>query len=438
MPTASESTYKDTSDAPERKRESPRRRFAADSSTTAGMLDARLWRGLETMRENDRRRAQAESTGEWWLLPRYDPEPPDPYVQSWLAAAKRAHARSDGDWRAGHESRIAHRSQFAEWFRDTVLPARADPRLQRIPGELIQARRSGTTMYRPADDRWCRFYDHKAGLRLLCPDDAREESDRLYRRYGPTLLNWMEPGSGHQVHYVVLTCPHAAPGRLADRMRGLFTRLRKVLFEFPCVTGAVAVMEAPLSYRRRWNVHLNVLVTTDGRFFDYGALRARWHWQLEARRLKGGEDSLRASVRELLKYSAMAVPDKSADKARAQWISDDLVGPPPPPPAPAMVEWTADEWLEWWDAHQRFRRTRSYRKLYKIGKPEPESMAGFQFTGWFATYKGRLFFRSPLLDSIQGDNSDAPLPRLDLETLQKIRGPPIRAPVSKQFGMFNR
>lgn len=352
---------------------------------------------------------------------RFAPPSVDPFLQEWLAAAWRAHKRASEDWKAGHEARTHAREQVARYLQRVVLPERADPRLQRMPAELVTARRSGTTSYRPIDDRYVRMYDHKAGLRLLCPDDSREESDRLYRRYSPRLLEWMEPGSSHQVHYIVLTCPHARPGLLAKRMRGLITRARKVLSEFKCVTGSVFVLEAPLSAARKWNVHLNVIVTTDGSFFDYGALRARWRWQLEAQRLSGGEEALRGAVRELLKYSVQAIPTKSAEKL-ANGATE----------APAMTEWTAAEWLEWWDAHQRFRRTRTYGELYRIGKIPPQSMEGFHVVGWFATYRGRLFFGSTLLDSIQGDNSERAIPRLSLEELEKCRGPPGTGPPKQQ------
>lgn len=388
---------------------------------SAAVLDARLWAALERQRESDQRAASAAAAGRWWELPSFDPLPADPYLQSWLAAAARAHKRAETDWQAGHEARTHAREQVARFLERTVLPARADPRLQRMPAELVTARRSGTTSYRPADDRYIRMYDLKAGLRLLCPDDSREESDRLYRRYAGQLLEWMEPGSSHQVHYLVLTCPHARPGLLARRMRGLIKRARKVLGEFPCVTGALFVLEAPLSEARNWNVHLNVIVTTDGSFFDYGRLRARWRWQLEAQRLRGGEEALRGAVRELLKYSVQAIPTKSAEKLASGATK-----------APAMTEWTAAEWLEWWDAHQRFRRTRSYGVLFRIGKPPSESMTGFHVVGWFATYRGRLFFGSTLLDSIQGDNSARAIPNLSLEELEKCRGPPPTGPPNQQ------
>lgn len=392
---------------------------------SSAILDAQLWAALERQRESDLRAATAEAAGRWWELPRFDPLPIDPYLQSWLAAAQRAHTRSEPDWQAGHESRTHAREQVARYLERVVLPQRADPRLHRMPAELVSARRSGTTSYRPLDDRYVRMYDSKAGLRLLCPDDSREESQRLFRRYSPKLLEWME-SDGHQVHFGVFTCPHARPGLLARRMRGLIVRLRKVLGEFRCVTGSLFVLEAPLSEARKWNVHLNVIITTDGSFFDYKRLRARWRWQVEIDPLRGGADVLRGTLAELLKYSVQAVPTKSAEKLAKRQTK-----------APAMTEWTAAEWLEWWDAHQRFRRTRSYGELFKVGKPEPQSMQGFHVVGWFATYRGRLFFGSRLLDSIQGDNYGRAIPRLSLEELEKCRGPPSTGPPFQQSAFEN-
>jgi hypothetical protein len=384
-------------------------------------LDAALWQALERQRAADLAAAAAPANGRWWDLPRYDRPPVDPFIEAWLARAWDAHKRSSEAWVPGHESRMHARAELASYLQRVVLPATADPKLHQLPAALVHARRSGTTAYNPETDRYVRYYDAKAEKPLLCPDDSREEGSRLYRRYAPQLAEWMDPGSGHQVHYVVLTCPHARPGLLARRMRGLITRARKVLAEFRCVTGALIVLEAPLSAARKWNVHLNVIVTTDGSFFDYERLRHRWRWQLDAQRLAGGEEDLRRAISELLKYAVQTVATKSAEKLAAHQTQ-----------APAMTEWTAAEWLEWWDAHKRFRRTRSYGCLYKIGKPAAQSTLGFVHVGWFATYRGRLFFRSALLDSIQGDNSAPPIPPLTLEELAKCRGPPPTGPPMQQ------
>ncbi len=229
--------------------------------------------------------------------------------------------------------------------------------------------------------------------------------------------------------------------------------------------GAIATLEAPLSASRTWHPHLNVIVVTRG-YFDWAEWWPYWqcvsHWQL----LKPG--NVAAAFRELIKYAVRAVPEKSAAKAKAVPTCDTCTSssaswsaapsatslpqseskatgsattirasgtestvrsrtsarsssssPPstklePPEassrsrskaPGPAMVEWTAAEWLEWWAAMKGRRRTRTYGELFGLNVEE-ELEEGSWVTVGTGTWAGRRFeLELTLLECIPGDKS---------------------------------
>lgn len=273
-------------------------------------------------------------------------------------------------------------------------------------------------------------WDRKAGLPLLCPDDAREEAMRLSRRIVPHLMEQLADGC--VAHYAVLTMPNVAAGNLRKGMEQLQKRFYSLLRAckrrrdrpFPIV-GAVSVMECPLGWRRDWHPHLNVIFITDGSFFDYAKFRQHWHYNCELRKLDGKRPAIERSFRELIKYSTRAVPEKSADhasKMRVGWNGEEI------PPAPSMVEWTPQEFLEWWRAHRKFRRSRTYRSLYGIEKPPK---CDFSLVRWVAigrrewAFDGAFREASPLLEFIPGDNSTLDDMRRALKMAwSKLLGPP--------------
>lgn len=314
------------------------------------------------------------------------------------------------------------RQAVAQYLERVVLPDRADPSIAKLVAKLRAARRTGTYMYNRATGKLITIVDDKASLPLLCPDDARDEANRLQRRYVPELAKWRN--SGKALHYAVFTTPNAEPGKLRAEMVGIVQRFVKIVRRsggFPEVKGALLTLEAPLGARRDWNVHINVLLMCDG-FLDYAKLRAAWHWDVDIQRVRADpregesyEDAVRRSLRELAKYPVQAMPTKSAEKRARR-------GREPPP---AMIEWTAEEWGEWWDAHSRFRRTRSYGELYGIPDPEPESMDGFESVGSFWTEGTVRHRRFPLLDSIPGDKSSVEDIRERVRSAwSKLLGPP--------------
>lgn len=335
------------------------------------------------------------------------------------------------------------RQAVAQFLERVVMPHRADPSIARLVEKLRLARRTGTYMYNRATGKIVTIVDDKAGLPLLCPDDARDEASRLQRRYVPTLAAWRN--SGKALHYAVFTTPNAPPGKLRAEMVSIVKRFTKIFRRgrgFPEVKGALLTLEAPLAADRDWNVHLNVLLMCDG-FLDYEKLRAAWHWNVEIDRVRPNErgeesyeDAVRRTLRELVKYPVQAMPTKSEEKRRRRHRD----GREPPP---AMLEWTEREWSEWYDAHGRFRRTRTYGELYAIAEPEAESLEGFEAVGTFWS-EGRVRrSRFPLLDSITGDKSSGmDIRELAIEAFRKLFGPPgqlervlrAHAIVTKHYG----
>lgn len=358
---------------------------------------------------------------------------------------------------AEEDSRDNARKAVARYIEMTVAPACADPDVRKLPARLREARQTGTIMYRKQDQKFITMWDQKAGLPLLCPDDAREEAMRVQRRVVPAVMKALEQ-KGARAYSCVFTQPNDAPGQLRAGMRRLSKRFNAFIRKckrdqsLP-ILGAYAVMEAPLGGYRTWHPHLNVILITSG-WFDYAKLRELWRCNVHVERLVGSQDSIEAALRELIKYSVRSVPEKSHAKAHSGFDqlgsagpglgagvrrtgndhADASQAPPDPgqaartadrPAAPALIEWTAAEFLEWWRAHKRFRRSRGYGVLFRIAKPEKESLDGFEATGTVTRESGRLIRRLHLLESIPGDKSTTPDARERLRRhLRRLTGDP--------------
>ncbi len=272
--------------------------------------------------------------------------------------------------------------------------------LEHLTTRLRNARQKGQFGVRLDSGKPIVYWDDKAGLSRLCPDDAREEAMRLRRRVLPTLEALQ--AEGHQLHYAVLTTPNAPAGELRAEMSSIFLRLRRLIKAkdadghrlFPQIKGALCVLEAPLGCARDWNVHLNVIFVTKG-FFDWKALRKQWHWDVHMRLLPKGAGAIGAALTELIKYAVAATVSKSAEHLARE-------GRAPPPP---MLEWTPAELREWLYAMKGFRRTRSYGALYGLAKPEPEEVGPVVWLGSIAFQRGRYVCSVPLLSSIPEDKS---------------------------------
>lgn len=320
---------------------------------------------------------------------------------------------------ARHGERRDAEQRLARYIRDVA--AEGSPVLLEVAAKLESCRVSGAVGLKPSGG-YVVAYDDKCGLSRLCPDEANAETARLAERYVPHLAAWLAEKPGRSIHYAVLTWHNFAPGRLAHGKRYLMERFKAEILDgrdaacpvawawsaeagrrvtvatrkrtierFPEIRGAFVCQEDPLSAGREWNVHQNVVLMVEG-YLDYGRLRDAWGANLHVQRLEGSPESLTRALREVVKYSAQAVPSKSADK-RARHATE----------APAMVEWPGALWREWWDAQAGFRRTRTYGACYRVPKVEPE-LEDFADVFWC----GQLHFdartRSFRIDLIPGDN----------------------------------
>ncbi len=267
------------------------------------------------------------------------------------------------------------------WYDET-----ADYRLRDLSERLAGCRCDGHVGV-TEDHRTVIAWSAKCRLSKLCPDEERLEQRRLDRRYIDFMVRWGQHPL-QRVYYAVLTLPNFPQGRLADGQKAILERFKREILKgrdlipkeeragrkryrdrFPTIKGAFVTLEAPLAAARDWNVHLNVLLCVRGAL-SYKRLREAWGANLEIRELKPDAQSLASAIREVVKYSAQLVPTKSAEKAERH--STD---------APAMVEWTADEFLEWWSAQTGFRRTRTYGCLYRLPAPAEEEPSTVQWLG---------------------------------------------------------
>jgi hypothetical protein len=269
--------------------------------------------------------------------------------------------------------------------------------IQRYPARLAAARHHGQVGIRLNTGKPVVFWDEKAGLARLCPDDAREDAMRLRRKYKPTYDQLRE--QGYRFLYCVFTLPNYERGKLRQGMADIFDRFKRLQASDCCphLKGSLAVLEAPLGRSRDWNVHLNVIFAVKGGFVDFGRIRKQWHWNVEMRWIADGPGAFEGAMAELIKYAVAATVAKSAQKF------DDGESHAPP-----MLEWTEDrdgELHEWLTAFHDFRRVRSYGELYGVKAPEPEDMGPIAWVGTTNLSGGRYVLRFPLLDSIPEDKS---------------------------------
>jgi len=302
----------------------------------------------------------------------------------------------------GLSVRHATRKALADALEQRVLPLCRGKWVYNYIDRLRRARWHGLWGYSLAKGKSVMFWDEKAGLSRLCPDDAREEAQRLSRK----MLGPLEDhqAAGHALHYVVLTSPNAASGGLRREMASICKRFRQVILksgDFPEIKGALCVLEAPLGSARDWNVHLNVLLVVQG-FLDYEKLRRKWFWNLEAKKLPVGPGVVKGALTELIKYAVAATVSKSAEKAaKAATLRDGTPREPPPP----MLEWSGAELLEWLRAMRGFRRTRTYGCLFRLKRPEPEDLGQIIWLGPIAHDGSRYRASAALLESITEDKS---------------------------------
>ncbi len=256
------------------------------------------------------------------------------------------------------------------------------PTLLEIASSLKNCRQSGTIGLLPGGKHIV-AWDHKCGQVRLCPDESREETQRLTEWYLPALMDFSAAHNAQRIFYLVPTLHNYRSGDLARGKRELIERWKEFV-DMPAycpitytetaregmykrkiaarknwpkllnIRGSLVIQEDPLSAGGKWNVHLNCFVCIHGAF-DFSLARLAWGANIHMARIKGDAATLRESLLEAIKYSALIVPSKSAEKLAARSTL-----------APAMVEWPPEKWVEWWKAQSGFRRVRSYGCLYGL------------------------------------------------------------------------
>lgn len=301
------------------------------------------------------------------------------------------------------------------------------PDLLKVVERLRNCRQSGT--YGLKDDGGLIvMWDAKCGLVRLCPDESREETQRLAEFYEPAMMDFKKAKPTHRLFYSVFTTHNYAAKWLKFGKQDVINKFKTWLDNWKnngayCpvtfverygewktykslaseivrpndrIRGSMVIEEDPLSAAGDWNVHLNVFLLVDGEF-NYKTVRDVWGGNVHVQEIKGDQQSVRAALLEAIKYSARIVPEKSQEKADGKMVDvncDHAMCDRPECDAehagasdlteknsaalsdegrhrvvtgsPAMTQWPATAFIEWWDAQQKFRRVRSYGCLYAL------------------------------------------------------------------------
>jgi hypothetical protein len=324
------------------------------------------------------------------------------------------HAELEAEAEAWRD-RAAVRESVAAYLRNTVFPwAVRDRGFEGAKEYLLHsqsledARKAGVWGVDPhqafIDDkpRPVLSWSGRAGQVKLCPDDARNEAQRVAAMYSDRLK--VCDAGGYVLRYAVFTLPNFAQHHLGagvdeikqrfkerithalrdgytfdrdrrgrKRTRTLARNMREEGRLFPDLVGALACIEAPLSGRydtdpsNAWNVHLNAILvfraSTDQPYGrpDYEPIRAAWGADVHFSMIPQGDaDATAAALRECIKYPLQTVAEKSSGRKK---IKRDRFGNVLTP-APPMIEWPPELFDEWWRAFKGVRRAWSCGVLY--------------------------------------------------------------------------
>lgn len=327
-------------------------------------------------------------------------------------------------------------------------------------------------------------YDLKCENVRLCPDEAREHVRKVADKYVAEMLAWKQRESWHgrrRLHYAVFTVPNVPVGFLKQGIddaleqfkRFLDTRMdcteehrerygygkskkqldmwrpaprkwkevpkpgfpdltmRQSYYDGEGIHGALVQLECPMSARGDWNIHLNVILCTDGPF-DYEKVREVWGHNVEfpansktGKRLAQCSDqrALAETLNEMIKYAAQHCAEKSEHHRRTGQSA-----------APPMMEWGPHAFAEWFDASHRSRWLRSYGCLFKVAAPKHEREQVLWLGRITLTDSGTLWVDLPqsvgLIQGFNFRNSGEYLPRDNYRvpgTGNAGRGPPSTA-----------
>lgn len=245
-------------------------------------------------------------------------------------------------------------------------------------------------------------WDDKVNCVRLCPDESREDCQRISRKYSPEIYRLLKANPSWRAFFVVYTEPNAVLGSLNSAKRDQYKRFanmhRSKWFKSR-VQGSFVIQEDPLSQHFDWNIHLNAIHIVDGDF-NYGELRKQWGYNVDIQRISGSPEAIAKAFLEAVKYAAKHVGEKSLD-------GKHIV-------APGITSWPFDAFDEWFQAGHGFRRSRSYGCLFRI-EGSPDKGADLSTVSWigvtnhdgtgYQVHLKREFELSLSVDLIQADNS---------------------------------
>lgn len=266
--------------------------------------------------------------------------------------------------------------------------------------KLRTARSTGCVGIDAVSGRHITLYDDKVNCVRLCPDEAREDTQRIIRKYAPEISRVLAANPSYRAYYAVYTEPNVPAGQLKEGKQAQYKRfsnMHRSKWGKSCLKGSFVIQEDPLATNAKdWNVHLNVIHIVHGRF-DFKTVRAMWGNNVEIRQLNGKPEDIAKTFLEVVKYAAKHIGEKSTDGKHTK--------------SKGMIEWSFDQWHEWFIAGKGFRRSRSYGILYKFeGMPDKGiDLANVDWVGTVRHTGTRYKFTpskrlSAVVDLIQADN----------------------------------
>ncbi len=221
--------------------------------------------------------------------------------------------------------------------------------------KLREARTTGALGIDPISGRHITAWDNKVNCVRLCPDEAREETQRLTRKYAPEIFRLLEANPDYRLFYAVYTGTNIPVGELKEGKKKQyrdFSNFQRSTWAKERIKGSFAIQEDPLAIdAESWNVHLNVIHVVKGRF-DYKEVRKRWGSNVELRVIQGTPEDIAKAFLEVVKYAAKHIGEKSEDGKHTK--------------AQGMTSWSFEQFHEWFIAGKGFRRSRSYGCLYRF------------------------------------------------------------------------
>jgi len=285
------------------------------------------------------------------------------------------------EWALSSDKRRKIERQIAAYIRGKVAPLGIIHNANEIADKLDSCRLKGIVGVHPEGKKIFQW-QYKCGLNKLCPDEAKSEQQRLSKRYMPAVEKWLDGNRRRTFQYGVFTIKNPAPGELHVAIRDIYKRFAAMLKHKSCeaVKGCLVTLEDPLSQvydndtgeitgEYSWNVHLNVMFLIDGHF-DWETVQREWGAGIRFQSAQDmtnlakarGRDTDRRSVllsafQELLKYSVKHLTGDGGKTKTVDGVQRVSIG---------MVDWPAMRFVEWWQAHHAYRRTRSYGALFRV------------------------------------------------------------------------